>query len=470
MITPVILAGGAGTRLWPLSRKSFPKQFAAFDGDQSLFQQTVARLSGAGMGRPLILTSEDFRFIVTEQLGQCGMLPEQVFIEPEGRDTAPAILLAAMAIADTMGDGLMLVAPSDHLVPNTDAFLSAVTAASADAEAGKIVTFGITPDRPETGYGYLELAAEPTDGQTAPLSRFVEKPDRATAQEMLATGRYLWNAGIFLMKASTVLKAFAKHAPQLVDPVRAALDGAQRDLGFKRLDAHAWAGAEKISVDYAIMEKAGCLVVMPYPDGWTDLGDWEAVRWTCADENGLRTQGNATAMDCVDTLLWAEGDSPKLIGLGLKDVIAVTLPDAVLVADRSRAQDVKKVVDELRAKGATEADTFTKDHRPWGWFESLVKGPRFQVKRIVVHPGGKLSLQSHNHRAEHWVVVEGTAEVTVGDAVTRVFENQSIYVPQGEIHRLENPGKVELTLIEVQTGSYLGEDDIIRHEDVYSRT
>lgn len=470
MITPVILAGGAGTRLWPLSRKSFPKQFAAFDGDQSLFQQTIARLAGSGMGRPVILTSEDFRFIVTEQMGQMGVLPEQVFIEPEGRDTAPAILLAAMAIEVTHGDGLMLVAPSDHLVPDTAAFLAAVAAARPDAEAGKIVTFGITPDRPETGYGYLELSQDPLAGETAPLTQFVEKPDRATAEKMIATGRYLWNAGIFLMKVSTVLDAFAKHAPQLIDPVRGALDGAQRDLGFKRLEAGSWGRAEKISVDYAIMEKSSRLVVMPFPNGWTDLGDWEAVRWSGADDAGLRTQGNAMAMDCVDTLLWAEGDSPKLIGLGLKDVIAVTLPDAVLVADRSRAQDVKKVVDELRAKGASEADTFTKDHRPWGWFESLVKGPRFQVKRIVVHPGGKLSLQSHNHRAEHWVVVEGTAQVTVGDTVSMVYENQSIYVPQGEVHRLENPGKVELTLIEVQTGSYLGEDDIIRHEDVYSRT
>ena len=470
MMTPVILAGGAGTRLWPLSRKSFPKQFAAFDGDQSLFQQTVTRLSGAGMGRPMVLTSEDFRFIVTEQLGACGVLPDQVFIEPEGRDTAPVILLAALAIEATHGDGLMLVAPSDHLVPDTDAFLAAVQGAAADAEAGKIVTFGITPDRPETGYGYLELNGAPSAGETTPLQRFVEKPDRATAEDMLATGRYLWNAGIFLMKVSTVIAAFRAHAPQLMDPVKTALDRAERDLGFKRLDAAAWAQADKISVDYAIMEKADGLVVMPFNDGWTDLGDWEAVRWTGADENGLRTHGNATAMDCTDTLLWAEGDSPKLIGLGLKDVIAVTLPDAVLVADRSRAQDVKKVVDQLRAKGAPEADNFTKDHRPWGWFESLVKGPRFQVKRICVHPGGQLSLQSHVHRAEHWIVVEGTAQVTVGDTVQMIYENQSIYVPQGEIHRLENPGKVELTLIEVQTGSYLGEDDIIRHEDVYRRT
>jgi mannose-1-phosphate guanylyltransferase/mannose-1-phosphate guanylyltransferase/mannose-6-phosphate isomerase len=421
------------------------------------------------MTRPVVLTSEDFRFIVTEQLGKVGVLPEHVFIEPEGRETAPAILLAAMSISDVNEDSLMLVAPSDHLVPNTDAFIAAVTGAVADAQAGKIVTFGITPDRPETGYGYLELSGDPTSGKTMPLARFIEKPDLTTAREMLATGRYLWNAGIFLMKVSTVLKAFAKHAPQLINPVREALDGAQPDLGFKRLDATAWAEADKISIDYAIMEKADDLVVMPFPDGWTDLGDWEAVRWTGADAKGVRVNGDATAMDCEDTLLWSEGEGQKLIGLGLKDVIAVAMPDAVLVADRSRSQDVKQVVDALRDKGAPQADTFTRDHRPWGWFESLARGARFQVKRICVHPGGVLSLQSHVHRAEHWVVVEGTAQVTVGDAVTMVYENQSIYVPQGDIHRLENPGRVELTLIEVQTGSYLGEDDIIRHEDVYAR-
>ncbi|MBT8411474.1 MAG: cupin domain-containing protein, partial [Octadecabacter sp.] len=257
--------------------------------------------------------------------------------------------------------------------------------------------------------------------------------------------------------------------PDLMAPVRAALDGAHRDLGFTRLDEQAWSGAEKISVDYAIMERSERLVVMPFPDGWTDLGDWEAVRWTGAGPDGVRTSGDAMALDCEDTLLWSEGEGQKLIGLGLKDVIAVAMPDAVLVADRSRSQDVKKVVDALRAQGAAQADAFTKDHRPWGWFESLVKGSRFQVKRIVVHSSGKLSLQSHVHRAEHWVVVEGTAKVTVGEEVKMIFENQSIYVPQGEVHRLENPGKVPLTLIEVQTGSYLGEDDIVRHEDVYSR-
>jgi len=468
VITPIILAGGSGTRLWPLSRKSFPKQFSSFGGDKSLFQDTVLRLSGKGMNRPIVLTSEDFRFVVTEQLGEVGVLPEQVFIEPEGRDTAPAILLAALSLQNDP-DALMLVAPSDHAIPDGPAFCAAVAAAEPAARDGAIVTFGILPDRPETGYGYLEVGGAPKGGAISPLTRFVEKPDRGTAEQMLATGRYLWNAGIFLFSVRRILDAFAAHAPDLIPPVQAALDGAERDLGFKRLDARAWAQADKISIDYAIMEKADNLVVMPFPDGWTDLGDWEAVRWTNADKDGVMAQGDVTAIDCSDTLLWSEAEGQALVGLGLENIIAVAMPDAVLVADKRRSQDVKKVVDALRAKGAKQAETFTRDHRPWGWFESLAMGPRFQVKRICVHPGGKLSLQSHVHRAEHWIVVEGSANVTVGDTQKMVFENQSIYVPQGDLHRLENPGKVMLTLIEVQTGSYLGEDDIVRVEDVYSR-
>jgi mannose-1-phosphate guanylyltransferase/mannose-1-phosphate guanylyltransferase/mannose-6-phosphate isomerase len=467
-ISPVILAGGSGTRLWPLSRQSYPKQFSAFGGDRSLFQETALRLSGAGMERPIVLTAEDFRFIVTEQLGEIGILPDQVFIEPEGRDTAAPILLAALAL-QAAPDRLMLVAPSDHAIRDDAAFRRAVELAVPSAEAGKIVTFGITPDRPETGYGYLELAGPAKDQSATPLLRFVEKPDKPRAEEMLATGRHLWNAGIFLMRVDTAIAAFRRHAADLADPIEQALEGAQQDLGFLRLDPAAWAMARKTSVDYAIMEKSDNLVAVPFRDGWTDLGDWEAVRWTNAGSDGVAASGDVTAIDCADSLLWAEGDGQAMVGLGLRDVIAVSMPDAVLVADRSRSQDVKKVVAELRRKNARQADSFTRDHRPWGWFESLALGPRFQVKRIVVHPGGKLSLQSHVHRAEHWVVVEGSAEVTVGDEVRMVFENQSIYVPQGEVHRLVNPGKLPLTLIEVQTGSYLGEDDIIRHEDVYSR-
>lgn len=468
MITPVILAGGSGTRLWPLSRKSYPKQFAAFDGDRSLFQDTVLRFSGAGMGRPVVVTSEDFRFIVTQQLGEVGILPEHVFVEPEGRDTAAAILLAALSLAEDP-ERLMLVAPSDHAIPAAQAFRGAVESGAASAREGRIVTFGIAPDRPETGYGYLELA-EPVTGTTArPLLRFVEKPDQPRAEEMLATGRYVWNAGIFLMRVGTVLDAFDEHAPDLVAPVRAALDAARPDLGFLRPDAQAWGETRKVSIDYAIMERAENLMVVPFPETWTDLGDWEAVRIIRADENGLAAAGNVTAIDCRDSLLWSEGEGQPLVGLGLDNIVAVAMPDAVLVAERGRAQDVKTVVEALRAREVPQADAFRREHRPWGWFESFALGQRFQVKRIFVDPGGRLSLQSHVHRAEHWIVVEGSAEVTVGDSMQMVHENQSVYVPQGSMHRLANPGKIGLTLIEVQTGAYLGEDDIIRHEDVYSR-
>ena len=469
MITPVILAGGSGTRLWPLSRKSYPKQFAAFGGAQSLFQDTVTRLSGAGMGRPVVVTSEAFRFIVTEQLGEIGIPPETVFVEPDGRDTAAAILLAALSLADNP-DRLMLVAPSDHAIPDAAAFRAAVDEGAVSAREGRIVTFGIAPDRAETGYGYLELHDAAEDTRARPLVRFVEKPDKARAEEMLATGRYLWNAGIFLMRVGTLLEAFAVHAPDLVEPVQASLDKARPDLGFLRPEAGAWGEVRKVSIDYAIMEKTKDLVVVPFPGKWTDLGDWEAVRITHADADGVAGSGDVTAIDCRDSLLWSEGEGQALVGLGLDNIVAVAMPDAVLVADRSRSQDVKQVVEVLRDREAPQADTFTRDHRPWGWFESLALGPRFQVKRIFVHPGGRLSLQSHVHRAEHWIVVEGSAEVTVGDDVRMVFENQSIYVPQGAVHRLANPGKVGLTLIEVQTGAYLGEDDIIRHEDVYSRS
>lgn len=469
MITPVIMAGGSGTRLWPLSRKSFPKQFSAFDGGTTLFQDTVRRLSGPEFAPPVVMTAEDFRFIVTDQLAAIGITPARMFVEPEGRDTAPAILAAALSVAAHDPEAMLLIAPSDHLIPDSVAFRAAVMAALPTAQAGALVTFGITPDRPETGYGYLELDTPPTDGGTVPLKRFVEKPDRATAQAMLATGGYLWNAGIFLFSARAILAAFATHAPGLMRPVQAAMDQAEADLGFCRLAAAPWATCDKISIDYAIMEKADTLAVMPYPAGWTDLGDWEAVRWTTAADRGTSTRGPATAIDCDDSLLWAVAEGQELIGLGLRDVIAVAMPDGVLVADRSRAQEVRKVVESLKAKKAKQAEQFSRDHRPWGWFESLAMGPRFQVKRIHVHPGGKLSLQSHAHRAEHWIVVEGTARVTVGDTEKMVYENQSVFIPMGEVHRMENPGKLPLTLIEVQTGGYLGEDDIVRYDDIYAR-
>jgi mannose-1-phosphate guanylyltransferase/mannose-1-phosphate guanylyltransferase/mannose-6-phosphate isomerase len=473
MITPILLCGGSGTRLWPLSRKSYPKQFSPLVGSASLFQESARRLSGPGFAAPVVLTNSEFRFIVTDQLAEAGIEAGAILIEPQGRNTAPAVLAAALFLEKSDPDGLMLVAPSDHVVPDAAAFRDAVMAGAAAARAGKLVTFGITPSRPETGYGYLELSRPPEAGVVAAvdLTAFVEKPDRARAEAMLAAGNYLWNAGIFLFSVKAIIAAFETHAPGLIEPVRAAVAEGVADLTFLRLAAGPWARAEDISIDYAVMERAGDLAVIPYSAGWSDLGGWEAVwREMAHDEGGVALSGPATAIDCTDTLLRSEDDGLELVGIGLKDVIVVAMPDAVLVADASRAQEVRRAVDALKAKKVKQATAFPKDHRPWGWFESLVVGNRFQVKRIVVHPGAALSLQSHHHRSEHWIVVEGTAKVTVDDTVKLVTENQSVYIPLGAVHRMENPGKVNMVLIEVQTGSYLGEDDIIRYEDVYSRT
>jgi len=469
MITPVLLSGGSGTRLWPLSRASYPKQFAELIGAETLFQASARRLSGPGFAAPVVVTGAEFRFIVAEQLVAAGIDPAAILIEPEGRNTAPAVLAAALHLADAP-DRLMLVAPSDHVVPDPAAFRAAAMAGAAAASAGDLVTFGIRPDRPETGYGYLELAG-PADGpDPVRLTRFVEKPDAARAAEMLAAGHYLWNAGIFLFRVGAVLDAYRAHAPGLIDPVGRALAGAAADLGFLRLAPEPWGQAEAISIDYAVMEKAGNLSVVPFDAGWSDLGDWDSVwRASRRDGDGVATHGPATAIGCRDTLLRSEADGLEVVGLGLENMVVVALPDAVLVADRARSQEVRAAVAALKDKGARQATQLPRDHRPWGWFETLVLGPRYQVKRIVVNPGGALSLQSHVHRSEHWVVVSGTARVTVDAEVQLVAENQSVYIPLGARHRLENPGKLALELIEVQTGAYLGEDDIVRYEDVYAR-
>jgi len=472
MITPILLCGGSGTRLWPLSRKSYPKQFVPLVGETTLFQASAARLSGPGYAAPVVLTNSDFRFIVTEQLTGAGIDPGAILIEPEGRNTAPAVLAAALWLEKSDPDALMLVAPSDHVVPDAEAFRTAVSAGAEAARAGRLVTFGIKPTHAETGYGYLELAEDPGDFAAKPLnlSRFVEKPDAARAEEMVQAGSYLWNAGIFLFSVRTILDAFRAHAPDLIAPVQAAVDQGQPDLGFFRLAPGPWGGADDISIDYAVMERADNLSVVPFAAGWSDLGGWDAVwRETARDGRGVALAGQATAIDCDDSLLRSEDDTLEVVGIGLKNIIAVAMPDAVLVADAGRAQDVKQAVAALKGKQVRQAEAFPKDHRPWGWFESLVVGERFQVKRIVVHPGAALSLQSHHHRSEHWIVVEGTAKVTVDDTVQLISENQSVYIPLGAVHRMENPGKVAMVLIEVQTGTYLGEDDIIRYEDVYAR-
>ena len=471
MIYPTILCGGSGTRLWPLSRQSYPKQFVPLLGDETLFQAAARRLTGPGFAAPLVLTNSDFRFIVTEQLQAAGVEPGAILIEPQGRNTAPAVLAAALTVAARDPAGVVLVAPSDHVIPDAEAFRAAVARGLAAVEAGDIVTFWITPDHPETGYGYLELAAAPeASGAPVKLARFVEKPARAAAEEMLAAGNFLWNAGIFLFRAADMIAAFETHAPELSAAVRAAVDEAVPDLGFLRLAPGPWAKAPDISVDYAVMERAENLSVVPFSAHWSDLGGWGAVLSEGArDARGVGTFGAATAIDCTDSLLRSESEGVELVGIGLENIVAVAMNDAVLVADARRTQDVKKAVDALKAKGAKQATQFPKDHRPWGWFETLALGPRFQVKRIVVAPGAALSLQSHHHRSEHWIVVQGTAEVTIDDKIQLVTENQSVYIPLGAVHRMKNPGKLPMVLIEVQTGAYLGEDDIIRYEDVYSR-
>jgi mannose-1-phosphate guanylyltransferase/mannose-6-phosphate isomerase len=416
------------------------------------------------------MTVEDFRFMAEEQATGLGLQDARIVIEPTGRDTAPAILSAALLLEDTP-DAAMLVAPSDHVIGDISAFLHAVSVAAAVAGNGTLVTFGVPPIRPETGYGYLELGAPPKGSGALPLTAFIEKPDAVTAQAMLEAGNHLWNAGIFLFRVADVISAFETHSPDLIEPCRSAVANATQDLGFLRLDKDAYAQARAISFDYAIMENAEKVAAVPLQCGWSDLGAWDAI-WKAGnpDEKGMVTDGEVTAINCKDSYLRSDTGDIHLVGLGLDGVVAVAMRDAVLVASMDRAQDVKAVVSALRDAEVAQADDYPRFHRPWGWYETLCLGGRFRVKRIMVKPGGVLSLQSHHHRAEHWIVVEGTAEVTVGEEVKLVSENQSVYIPLGATHRMSNPGKLPMFLIEVQTGSYLGEDDIVRYEDAYDRT
>ena len=471
MIRPVILCGGSGTRLWPVSRSAFPKQFVQLYGEGSLFQQSVVRMSAEGFNAPIIITGSLFRFTVADQLQAIGVEPASIMLEPFGRNTAPAVAIASLLVAQSQPDGLLLLTPSDHVIPDDRHFRAAVNAASFTAKSGKIVTFGIRPTRPETGYGYLQVGTE-VQGSCRDLQKFVEKPNETTARDMIAGGDYLWNAGIFLFRADVMLKAFEAYAPDILDAARNALDASKSDLDFIRLGEKDWSELPSTSIDYAIMEKADNLSVMPYDGEWSDLGSWSAVAEQSrdrADRRGNVVSDNSYLIESEGSYLRSHDENVKLIGIGLKDIIAVATGDAVLVAAKDQSQRVRDIVDLMKADGVKQATEFKQDFRPWGWFESLAIGDRFQVKRIVVKPGGILSLQSHKYRAEHWVVVEGTAEVTVGDEIQLVAENQSVYVPLGAIHRLKNPGNENMTLIEVQTGSYLGEDDIVRHEDVYAR-
>ena len=467
-IHPVVLCGGSGTRLWPSSRKAYPKQFASLLGKNSLYQGTLGRFSKADFAPPIVMTGEDFRFLAVEQADEMGLSDARIVVEPVGRDTAPAVLAAALLLEDTPDD-LMLVAPSDHAIIDLAAFHDAIGAGVTAAQDGALVTFGVTPERPETGYGYLQLAGRP-DGVTT-VTKFTEKPDEATALAMLEAGHYLWNAGIFMGRVKDFIAAFEIHAPELIAPVRAAVQGAARDLDFTRLETAAFSEATAISLDYAVMEKAEWVVAVSLDCGWSDLGAWDAL-WGIAehDARGNAVTGDVITIECDASYLRVEEPSMTMVGLGLKDIVAVAMRDAVLIADKSRSQDVKRVVETLRAASKAQADEYPRFHRPWGWYETLCLDVRFQVKRIMVKPGGVLSLQSHRHRSEHWIVVAGTAEVTINDDVKLVTENEGVYIPLGAKHRMANPGKVPMYLIEVQTGPYLGEDDIVRYEDIYDRS
>ena len=473
-IYPVLLAGGSGTRLWPLSRKSYPKQFSKLIGDKTLFQSSALRLTTSNtldFAPHITLTNSDYRFIIGEQLQEVGIDPGPILIEPEAKNTAAAILAASIFVHSEDENAVLLVAPSDHVIPGTEDFHAAIKVGLSHVQNQKMVTFGIKPTHPETGYGYLELAKDPIDDNgTSDLEKFIEKPDLQDAKQMLEAGHYLWNAGIFLFRAQDMIDAFRTYAQGTLDLVSKAVTDASEDLGFLRLAPEPWSELKDISIDYAIMERAQNLVAVPYASKWSDLGGWDAVWAECEpDALGNVTSETAHAIECSNSLLRSESSGQQVVGIGLNDIMAIAMPDAVLVAPKDRAQDIKKAVELLKAKEIAQAEIFPKDHRPWGWFESLALGERFQVKRICVKPGASLSLQSHNHRSEHWIVVQGTAKVTIDEDVKLVAEGQSVYVPLGAVHRMENPGKLPMLLIEVQIGTYLGEDDIIRYEDVYAR-
>ena len=464
---PVVLCGGSGTRLWPSSRKAYPKQFATFFEKTSLFQSTLRRFAGPQFEAPLVMTAEEYRFLAVDQSTSQGLMDAHVVVEPTARDTAPAILAAALLLADNPDD-MMLVTPSDHIIADVPAFHAAIEAGKEAAQDGALVTFGVKPERPETGFGYLQLAGRP-NGLTT-VTKFTEKPDQATAEAMLDAGHYLWNAGIFLGRIQDFISAFDTYAPEMVGAVHASVAAAKRDLNFTRLDHASYASAKAESIDYAIMEKAEWVVAVPLDCGWSDLGSWQALWETFGPDNhGNASSGDVNLIDCSNSLLRSEDPNVVLVGLGLNGIVAVATRDAVLVADKSRSQEVKNAVESLRALGKPQADQYPRFHRPWGWYETLCLDERFQVKRIMVKPGGVLSLQSHHHRSEHWIVVAGTAQVTIGQNVRLVSENESVYIPLGETHRMANPGKVPMYLIEVQTGAYLGEDDIVRYEDIYQR-
>jgi len=478
-VTPVILCGGSGTRLWPLSRGGFPKQFLCLTGDSSLFQQTVERLQGLESATtqataPLIVCNEEHRFLAQEQLRESGINRAKFLLEPIARNTAPALTLAALAALDEGADPILVVTPADQAVSAVNVFTQAMKTAIAEAATGSMVILGIQPDRPETGYGYIKTgAATNAQGTVTTVERFVEKPNLETAQAYVNEGCYFWNAGIFVLKASVWLKAMETFQPEMLGKVKHAWESRQPDSQFLRPGKAEFEQVQSESIDYAVMERcpgsAFATKMVSLDAGWSDLGAWDAV-WNIQkkDADGNAHKGDVIAKDCRDTFVHA---SSRLVSLvGVQNLVVIETADAILVADKSRGQDVKKIVDALKTQSREEQNLHRKVYRPWGWYDSIDGGERFKVKRILVNPKASLSLQMHHHRAEHWVVVSGTAQITNGDKVTILSENQSTYIPLGQTHRLSNPGTIPLEIIEVQSGSYLGEDDIVRFEDQYGRT
>ena len=471
-ITPFIMCGGTGSRLWPVSRASMPKQFQAFFGERTLLQDTAVRVTGPGFAPAVMVASEAHRFVVADQIEALGIPRGPIVLEPVGRNTAAVALVASLIVEKQDRGGLVLLLPSDHLVKDAGKFRALIEEAVPAALAGQICLFGITPDRPETGYGYIEVGSEPVPSADSPVrrvGRFIEKPNAALAGQLLAAGNNVWNSGIFLFAASTMLAEAEEQKPALLAGVREAFAAASTDQDFIRLGADAFGRLESISLDYAIMEKSRRIAVLPASLEWSDLGAWDAIHDAhVPDADGNVLLGRAVGYDTRNSLI--RSDRHLVATVGVEDLIVVATDDAVLVGRKSEAQAVKNALDLIRDKGFGEAASHSEVHRPWGSYRSVISGERFQVKLITVKPKGRLSLQLHRHRAEHWVVVKGAAQITCSERVFMLYENQSTYIPQGEVHRLENPGHIPLEMIEVQSGSYLGEDDIVRVEDVYGRS
>ncbi|MER2493212.1 mannose-1-phosphate guanylyltransferase/mannose-6-phosphate isomerase [Catenovulum sediminis] len=468
MFLPVIMAGGSGSRLWPLSRSAYPKQYLPLTSDSTMLQETVLRLKGAQHRAPMVICNEDSRFMVAEQLRAINALQSPVILEPVGRNTAPAIALAALQAVADGDDPLLLVLAADHVIKNQQAFINAIAQAEKLAEQNAMVTFGIVPTHAETGYGYIKRGASQDDAYK--VDAFVEKPNLETATEYLNSGEYYWNSGMFMFKASRYLSELEKYQPEILAACKKAIGNTSADLDFVRVDKAAFEACPDDSIDYAVMEKTDSAVVVPLDAGWNDVGSWSAL-WEVndKDENGNAVRGDFIGENSKNCLVYGSVEGRLVATVGVEDLVIVDTKDAVMVAHKDKVQDVKTIVNKLKAEGRSESKFHREVYRPWGKYDSIDNGARYQVKRITVKPGAKLSVQMHHHRAEHWIVVSGTAKVTNGDKELLLTENQSTYIPVGVIHALENPGKVPLELIEVQSGSYLGEDDIVRFEDRYGR-